>query len=77
MEDNKEKVSWSKSIDKDGTHKSIRVEQVENGYVLTISKSTEDKYETKTYISKTNPFEKQEEEEDTSVEDLSLLLNNF
>jgi len=60
---NKKKTSWSKSIDKGDDHKSIRVEQVENGYIITHERDYKDskgkyQYETKKYISKTNPVEK-------------------
>lgn len=58
----KEYKRWEKSIEEDGNRETVVVEQVENGYIKTIS--TEGKnadgeweYNTKKYISETNPME--------------------
>lgn len=62
------------NTEKDGSRKTVSVEQVENGYVITIDTYTpssnsgekyiDSKYECKKYISKTNPFKKEESEMD-------------
>jgi hypothetical protein len=69
---------YKKSITKDGMTKSLCIKQVENGYVITISKYgnlADGDYidESKTYISKTNPMEKENElpqQEEASLLDL-------
>ena len=55
------KLSVTKTITKNGMHKSLNVEEVENGFVIKITKEGEDdkgeyKYECKTYISSSNPL---------------------
>lgn len=58
----KEYKRWEKSIKKDKTEKSIRVEEAENGFVITISVCTygpEYSDDRKIYISKTNPLDKE------------------
>jgi len=51
---------WSKSIEKDGTTKSVSVEQCENGFIICISewgdKDGHWKDDNKKYISTTNPL---------------------
>jgi hypothetical protein len=59
--DNKHK-RWEKSETTDGITKRVCVEQVENGFVITMEKygsSSDEKYtsECKKYISKKNPLE--------------------
>ena len=69
------KVSITKTIkSKDGVTKEISCREVENGFVVEIYKSWQDKEdgyqsETKTYISKDNPFlsKDKKEEEDKPV----------
>ncbi len=60
MDTNKKEVV-EKTITKNGMTKSVRVEEVENGFVIKITKEGETKegwkYECKTYISQTNPLE--------------------
>lgn len=82
----KEKMRMSKSIKKDNVDKSVDVQEVENGFIITIDKSWKDKkdqyqYETKKYISTTNPFEeskgnKGEEKENPIVKSLENFLDN-
>ena len=60
--DNKIKYSASKKISKGNVNKSVNVEEVENGFIITVEKTWRDKkdgyqYETKKYISKENPFD--------------------
>jgi hypothetical protein len=55
-----DKLSIRKSIEKDGMIKSLEVNEVENGFVIKITKEGEGKdgwmYDCKTYISSTNPL---------------------
>ena len=61
MEDSK-KESYSKTISKNGKTKTIRVDEVENGYIVTLEKEYEDKnnggwqWDCKKYISVKNPI---------------------
>lgn len=53
--------TWSKTISDENGSKTVRVEQVENGYIISIDTDGKDKkgewkYERKRYISGTNPF---------------------
>jgi hypothetical protein len=69
------KESFSKTIEKNGIRKTIRVDQVENGYVICIEKSDDDGYSEKKYISSKNPFEKKKEEispDESLVEDMNF-----
>jgi len=52
------KTSYSKTIEKDGKRKSIKVDEVENGYIVTIDIYDGEEYSTKKYISVENPMEK-------------------
>jgi len=65
--ENKSKESYNKSITKDGITKEVSVREVENGFLIRLTKFGEypnektgkkeyNHYE-KEYISKTNPFE--------------------
>lgn len=76
------------SVNKKDNNKTIEVEEVSNGFIVSVSKDykAEDgewKYETKKYISKTNPLTKNKEmeSEDTDVTELggtlSKLFNNL
>lgn len=56
----RKKSTFSKTVEKDGNRKTIRVEEVENGYIISIEKYNEDKWSEKKYISSENPFEKKE-----------------
>jgi hypothetical protein len=71
----KRKFSFTKDVN--GVSKTVRGEEVENGWVLTIDKewkekkddgSMDYKYETKKYISKDNPFDSiSKKEEETAI----------
>jgi hypothetical protein len=70
---------WEKSETSDGITKRVCVEQVENGFVITMEKygssSIDEKYtsECKKYISKKNPLEGQNPKtEEESYEDKIL-----
>lgn len=63
---NKKKKTWSKSVERDGLTETIRVEQVENGFIISKEKyghdlksTSKDKYisENKKYISTKNPLD--------------------
>jgi hypothetical protein len=80
--DNKHK-RWEKSETADGITKRVCVEQVENGFVITMEKygsGSDEKYtsECKKYISKKNPLEGENpktEEESASESRISLALS--
>ena len=62
-----------------GRPKMIKVEEVENGFIITIEKQSKDekdqyKFECKKFISKVNPF-KEEEKEDESKDEESELFS--
>ena len=62
----KSKFSASKRVEKNGTSKTVRVDEIENGFIVTVEKSWRDKkngyqYEEKRYITKDNPFENPKE----------------
>ena len=78
-----DKKRWEKSETADGVTKRVSVEQVENGYIVTMEKygrpsmdgDEDDKYtnECKKYISKKNPLEGMKPKtEKESVEDKIL-----
>jgi hypothetical protein len=67
---------------KDNVNKSVNVEEVENGFIITVEKDWRDKKdgyqsECKKYISKDNPFdnEKKEGETNTLGDSLESFLN--
>lgn len=68
-----------KSIEKNGMRKTVRAEEVENGWLITIDKEGEMdgeyKYECKKYISKRNPFDEKEDKEDEK--DFKTILNSI
>lgn len=64
--------TWSKTTSDENGSKTLRVEQVENGYIISIDTDDKDKngdwkYESKKYISRVNPFIKEENIEDESA----------
>lgn len=82
MDEKRESMNYS--VEKDGKRKSYSVRAVENGYVIDVNKSWEDAdgkyhYEDKTYISKTNPFEKKSEEsgDEGFLDAIGELLSNL
>jgi hypothetical protein len=59
MKDKKDKkVSFSKTVERNGNRKTIRVEEVENGFIITIEKFQNDEWMEKRYISTENPMHK-------------------
>lgn len=79
--DAKVKYSASKKISKDNINKSVNVEEIENGFIITVEKNWHDakdnyKYETKKYISKMNPFDSNERKEGEK-NDLGDSLESF
>lgn len=80
-EEKKEKKEWSKSYERDGVTETIRVKEVENGFIVCKSRwghdlnsKSSDRYidEREEYISNVNPID----EEDFD-EDIEELLKNF
>lgn len=76
---NDKKKSWSKSVEKNGYTKSVKVREAENGYIIEFSEwgnitneKGEDKYvdKRKEIISKTNPLEEKNSEEDKNKLDI-------
>ena len=83
MEEKKE-FSFTKNID--GVSKTVRGEQVENGWIITISKEWKEKngdgidykYETKKYISKDNPMDKLRiKNKDKGKKEVDNMLDTF
>ncbi len=59
---------YSKSIEKDGKRKSLRIEEADNGYIVSITTTDhkedgEVEMDEKKFISKDNPLDKKEMEE--------------
>lgn len=82
----KEKKEFSFTKDVDGVSKTVRGEQVENGWIITISKewkekmpngNTDYKYENKKYVSKENPMDKLEKEMDKKPKEDNAILDTF
>lgn len=73
-----QKVTYSKTISKGNSSTTVRVEEVENGFITTITKDKEVDgnldYSTKQYISKNNPIKNMDEfdkiDDDIKDEDL-------
>jgi len=65
MKDEKEYKSWRKEVESEGLTKSVSVKECENGYYICIRKEGMKNdaytYETKNYISTTNPLEGEKE----------------
>lgn len=86
-DDNKkeEKLSITKSVKKNGITKRIEVDEVENGFIICISKhgkspdSKEYIDEYKKYISETNPLAKEVKEENKEKDSSNLIdvINNL
>jgi len=72
------KKRFSFSQDKDNVHKRVEVEEVENGWIMTVNKEytisegdkKEWKYECKKYISKNNPLEKKKKKDTDDITSL-------
>lgn len=74
------KMNWSKSIRKGNSSKTVEVDQVENGYVISIRTEGKDedgnyKYECKRFISEKNPLEN--ETPVKSGKDIKSVLSGF
>lgn len=70
--------TWSKTVSDEKGSKTVRVEQVENGYIICVDtdgkdKNGEWKYESTKYISSTNPFS----EDGGSLPSMSGTLDEF
>lgn len=69
--------TWSKTVSDEKGSKTVRVEQVENGYLICIDTEGKDKdgnwkYDSKKYISGSNPFS-----EGSELPDMSGSLDEF
>jgi hypothetical protein len=62
---------WEKSTTVNGKTTRISVQEVENGYIKTVSIEDENGWDEKKYISKENPME-----EKSLIEKLEALLND-
>ena len=67
-------ITWSKSKrTSDGCSESYNVEEAENGFIISYSKSYKEdgewKYEDKKYLSKKNPLEDMASKEEESILD--------
>lgn len=78
-----ETFTATKTVKKGNISKTIRVEKVENGYIICIEKSGRDKkdnyqYSEKKYISSTNPLDEKESNQEIGNEkNLADSLKNF
>jgi hypothetical protein len=84
MKNEKQTFSFTKELD--GVTKTVRGEECENGWVITITKewyvgespNRERKNESKKYISKDNPLEKMEKNKNKKEgDDISELIDSF
>jgi hypothetical protein len=78
--DKKEVIS---SVTKDGVTKTFRVEEVENGYVVTVNEygyrgegdKKEHYDESRKYISTTNPLDDSSTKEEESIDSIRSIIN--
>ena len=79
------KKNWRKSTNIDGIDKEVFVKELENGFLIRLTKSgefpskikgrdTDYKYFEKEYMSKTNPFEKGIDPREKKVRDMDDLF---
>lgn len=73
---------WSKEVRSDDVTKRIEVEEVTNGYIITVSKygtGEDGKYmdECTKKISSTNPFEKEEEKKEDDIDLMGSASNSI
>ena len=76
----KKKARWSKSVELNGVTKSLTVKEVENGFVIEqctygrdcTKKDSEYQDDSKTYVSKVNPLEGKEEDDEKEDNGFSL-----
>lgn len=76
----KKKARWSKSIEVNGITKSLTVREVENGFIVeqstygrdTTKKDSEYMDDNRTYVTKTNPLEGKDADEDKDNDPFTL-----
>ena len=73
---------WSRRVEEDGMFRSVRVEEIDNGFIIEMNESgcKNGKYfdKTKKYYSKENPFASVSPDIDDNIEDsIKNFLNNF
>ena len=79
-----EKKRWSKSISKNGESKSVEVREIENGFLVMVSKDGKNskgdwEYLSREFYSKTNPLEDEEDiltSEEKSIRDMKKSILN-
>lgn len=73
----KEKYNYEKSIRNNEGSKTLRVEEVENGFIVEITKEShgsEYKYECKKYITSSNPMTNEVESSKDMLSEIEHLL---
>jgi|AntRauTorcE11897_2_1112592.scaffolds.fasta_scaffold72150_2 hypothetical protein len=72
-EDKEKDKTWSRRVEKDGYSKSVKVESLENGFLVIMDEGgiKDGKYEDKTrkFYSETNPLEGIKADEQEGIED--------
>ena len=81
-EETKRPKVWSRRVEEDGMSRSVRVEEIDNGFIIEMSESgcKDGKYfdKTKKYYSKENPLANVSPDIDDNIEDsIKNFLNNF
>jgi len=81
MDSSKDYKIWSKSTEKDGWCKKIKVEEIENGYLVCLEEYGEKdgKYQDsyKKYYSQTNPLDGMKPDEVSGTDELETAIKNF
>ena len=77
----KGKTSWSRRISSKNMTKEITVEEVENGYLVRVTREGQNEdgeweYREKKYISEDNPIE-DDEQEMSMMESINSILSNI
>ena len=73
---------WSRRVEESGMSRSVRVEEIDNGFIVEMNESgsKDGKYfdKTKKYYSKENPLANMSPDIDDNIEDsIKNFLNNF
>lgn len=81
-EETKRPRVWSRRVEENGMSRSVRVEEIDNGFIVEMNEygSKDGKYfdKTKKYYSKENPLANMSPDIDDNIEDsIKNFLNNF
>lgn len=81
-EETKRPRVWSRRVEENGMSRSVRVEEIDNGFIIEMNESgcKDGKYfdKTKKYYSKENPLANMSPDIDDNIEDsIKNFLNNF